>query len=117
MKAFFSPLFLGLFALIFSISTITYAAGTAPKKPTPTPKPTPRPPAITVIESISPDSITIATGPKKETYKIKKDTKFLFNGQDTTEKDLKAGMRVTVITGLDDKTADEIKANKPPKGH
>jgi len=110
-------LFLGLFALIFSVSTITYAAGAPQKKPAPTPKPTPKPLAITVIESINPDSITIATGPKKETYKIKKDTKFLFNGQDTTAKDLKAGMRVTVITGLDDKTADEIKADKPPKLH
>jgi hypothetical protein len=107
MKPFFSPLFLGLFALVFSLSSVTYAGG-AKKKPTPSPK------FATVIESLSSDSLTVAVGQKKTTYKITQGTRFIFNGQTVTANDLKPGMRVDVIPGgFDDKDAEEISATGP----
>jgi len=106
MKLFRSPLFLGLFALVFSLSSITYAAG-ARKKPTPVPSVT------TVIESIAADSITVAAGPKKKTYKITAQTRFTFNGEYVAAAVMKAGMRVNVTPGSDETIAEEVSATGP----
>lgn len=108
MKLFRSPLFLGLFALVFSLSSIAYAGkgGNAKKKPTP-------PPVSTVIESISADSLTVSAGPKKKTYKITAQTKFTYNGEYVAVSALKAGMRVNVTPGADDTVAEEVSATEP----
>ena len=109
MKLFHSPSVLCLFALIFSLSSITYAAG-AKKQPTPPLKVT------TVIQSISADSITVATGPKTTTYKITGATRYNYNGERVAPAELKSGMRVNVTPGgSDDKTAEEISATGAPR--
>ena len=102
MKRFFSPLFLGLLALIFSISSV-YAGGG--KK---------HPPRHTVIVSVSAETITVDTGLNKKTYLIGKNTQCITKGNPVSASELKPGMRVVVTPSFDGKSAAIISAGDAP---
>jgi len=109
MKLFPARLFLGLFALVFTVSSLAFAApAPAPKKPA-----GPPPKFTQVIQSVSADSITTSTGKKSATYKIEKITKITLNGATSTANDLKSGMRVEVVPTFDGKSASAIVASDP----
>ena len=108
MKTIISSLFLGLVALVFCFTTVSHAATPA--------KPAPKAPAkatATVIQSISGDSITVASGSKQTTYKITTSTSFTLNGDRAAASALKTGMRVSVTSGADSQIASQIDASDP----
>jgi len=77
--------------------------------------PTPFVPHHTLIESISADSITVATINEKKTYKITKFTEFMFQGNEVKIDALTPGMKVSVVAGSDGTSAEVINASPAPK--
>lgn len=73
------------------------------------------PPIHRVIASISEDSITVSDTIQTRTYAINSKTVFAFKGNRVTLKDLRAGMKVSVTTGLAHNVAERISADDPPK--
>ena len=98
-------------------SSVVQAAGMHREKPTPTPSR-----QETVIEKVTPTSITVATqtvagngktvlASASKTYGITKFTEITVNGQRATADQLRPKMKVSVTMGMDPSQAARIVAN------
>jgi hypothetical protein len=94
--------------VIVAVSAVPAFAGGKKAKATPVPF------VDTVITSVSPASISITEGAVAKTYAINNYTEITFKGQRATAADLKSGMAVSVVKGMDPAVASKIIANPPP---
>ena len=104
-----APLLLSLY-----IAMLVFDAAPAIAKPVkfkPKPREVARP---TVIDSVTPQSITILSENARKAYAITQFTDIKLNGRRASATDLKAGMAVSVTIGLDPTTASRIDAGPPP---
>ena len=101
---------IALFALVLAMPCWLQSYGATPKA-----KATPTPHFHTVIGSVSADSITVQEPKGEKTFKIDKYTTITYDGNTVTAADLKPGMRVSVVPGMDPTVAEQITASEPPK--
>ena len=95
-----------LVLLAFSVATLSTAVA-ASKKPK-------EPARVTVISSVTGDSITITESGVAKTYTTNQFTEITLKGKKAKLSDLQAGMAVSVTLGTDSTKVSRIAASDPP---
>lgn len=102
------------FQLVFFLAAVTLITATTNCFSAPSKKPKAPEYHDTLIESVTPTSITVVLDKTKKIYPINQFTEIALKGQKTTLAELRPGMMVTVVLAMDGITASRVNAGDPP---